>query len=557
MKARTITTTVLVVALSLTGCGGDEGGADPVDETESTDSTGPVTELPAATLVLQEPISEGEWEQLKGQNEALGELVTKGLEDGYKNLAASGKVQDSEDRTVTWGVLAKDGEDAAERVVLVGCDAAGSCVGARADVKDGKASFTDAKGGSVDAPMTVAPAMVKNLEGADLDGKTTLPAALTADEVPVVDLSKRRFILANAFGDVFGVTMSDTVALAKSSGAFSEVADHQYAGRSVLVDAIRNSAPFDALVWVGASVRQEVGTAHKTIGMTVNRGIYGDETFTSQEIKKLLETTPFGGPGLVVLVGGQSWGDESGQEQKNLSLFRELADPENQHRVVVGFNGNGKAEDLLDAAHAFLQSFFGGATLEAAVAATNTLLSDRGSAVRMVSNRDDSIASEVTFLGDLGAFWGEAGAPKEVRSNHFVTTNLICFPKNGDAYQEGDKHANFFVDANFDGPVFTGERKNEDVGLDVKVEGIMSGTTPGSRVFLKISGDLKLTIKGISVWGIGTVQDKSDKDNPGRIFYDGDALATTYTNDVGDECELKAPKLSGATSQPSWMNLPQ
>jgi len=85
----------------------------------------------------------------------------------------------------------------------------------------------------------------------------------------------------------------------------------------------------------------------------------------------------------------------------------------------------------------------------------------------------------------------------------------------------------------------------------------MLGNQPGDYVYLRFSGNLKPSVSDISVIGAGIILDKFDEDNPTRIFFNGDADASDYINDKGETCKLKTPKLSGATSQPSWMQFPK
>lgn len=545
---------IAVACLAAAACGDDGGGGGSGGATGGTGSTGGQTELLEHSVTLQGTVDSLKWDQVVAEDEQLGALSTQANADGYTELSSAGRVEHDGQGSVDWAVLAEPGADPAKERILLRMCLAGECTSASAQVSGGKAAFTNSAGQSVDAVFMANPGLVKDLPSQDHDSPTKLAAALTADEVPQVDLGKRRFILANAFGDVFGVTLSDLVGLANSSGAFTEVRDHPYVGAEVLVDAFQRSSPFDVVVWAGATVREKVGGAHKTIGMTVNRGIYGDATFKASTVKELLASSPFGGPGLVLLIGEETRGDGSSEEDKNLSLFKELSNAE-LGRVVVGFRGRAGLANVLEASRLFLTSFFGGATLAAALAEANTFLEGKGTEARMISSRE-SAADTITFVTDVAGIWEGGESPKEVRSNHYLNIANKCFTPSGEAYAEDEGHANFFVDVDFDGPFFSGSKVNADVGLDVHVEGILMGTEPGARIYVRFWGDLKLSVKDISVWGSGELVDEHNPDKPSRIFYKGQALATDYTNDKGDNCVLLAPSLTGSTSQPSWMDLP-
>ncbi len=547
---------VMVVAAGSVACGGG-GSTGGSGSSGDGGTTGTPVDLPGGTLVSQETISVGDWEQRLATDEELGTAVTQAGEKDYTELVVAGEAKDDADNTATWAVFAKPGvTPAEERVIVRFCDGQASCRSGRIlRTTTGEASF-ERTDGTTDELLKVAPVMIKDLQGKDHEGKTVLAAALTADEVPEVDLKTRRFIIANAFGAAYGVTLGDWVKAAEDSGAFSQIDSHRYVDAATLDEAFRNSSPFDVLIWVGASVREAISGNHKTIGMTTNRAIYGDQTYPASRVKDLLKSSPFGGPGLVMLVGEETKGDGSSEEDEPLSLFRELTDHE-LGRLVVGVRGRAGTANVLDASYAFLGAYFGGSSVTDSLGAANLLLEERESSATLVSSLGAS-ADETFFVGSLDSLWDGADPPTEVRSNHFLNIANKCYdpasPEN--VYSEDEGHANFFVDVDFAGPFFSGSRVSEDVGLDVAVEGVLLGLTPGSRVYLKFSGDLKPSMKNISVWGTGKLTDDTNKDKPNRIHYEGTALTTDYTNDKGDTCVLLSPTLTGSTSQPSWMDLP-
>ena len=108
----------------------------------------------------------------------------------------------------------------------------------------------------------------------------------------------------------------------------------------------------------------------------------------------------------------------------------------------------------------------------------------------------------------------------------------------------------------FDGPFFQGSRVSAEVELDVSVQGVVTGTSAGDHVYLWIEGDLKKSVQMISVYGTGTIIDKTDADAPMRIFFDGEATSGPYYNEEQHTCYLISPTFSGTTSQPSSMDLP-
>ncbi|MFT7621849.1 MAG: hypothetical protein ACI9WU_001014 [Myxococcota bacterium] len=538
---------VILLAICLAGCGSDTSSSDGGSSSTTGEGTGGgAIELPENVLDEQLSISISDWDSVVAQDQDLQQAMTEAAADGYPDVIAAGRIKDTSDNIAYWAVLSK-ASDGKERIIVRVCDAESAC---QAGVVTAAGEW--AAGG---IPLMVAPAMVKDLTDADHEGISNVSAALSVDEVPVVDLRKRRFVLANAFGPAFGVNLSGWKSMAQGTGAFTDVQHSDYVRASVVEDALKAASPFDVMVWVGASVREELGPNHKTIGMTVNRGIYGDETFTASRARDAIKASPFGGPGLIVLVGEETRGDGSSQQDKNLSLFKELSDAESG-RIIVAIQGRPGPAKALEASEAFLVAYMtNAASLGEAVATANLILEGTGG--ELVSSRA-SIADTTFFVSSLsGPFEGDS--PKAVRSTHFINIANTCFPdinNPSDFYKENEGHASFFADVDFDGPFFSGGRVAPEVNLDVTIEGVLLGTEAGDRLYVRISGDLKPSMRGITVWGAGVLQDEFDKDNPGRIFYNGSALTTDYTNDKGDTCVLLSPTLTGATSQNSWLNLP-
>jgi hypothetical protein len=376
-------------------------------------------------------------------------------------------------------------------------------------------------------------------------------------DVPVVNLSRRRIVLANAFGAAQGVQLGSWESLAKSTGAFNDVVYAEYASANVLRDAIENAAPADVLIWVGASVREKLGNEYKTVGMTANRAMYGDVTVRGvDEIRQWLKDSPYGGPGLVVLVGAETHGDGGSQANNPAAIFGEFSDVDT-HRIVVAVQGGADAATILAASEACITAFLGGESLRAALDSGTAVFEAAGSTAKLVTNREGT-ADQITFPGALDAFFGDAPPKDPVRSNLYLNVANVCIDSStGDGYSEEEGQVNFFVDVTFDGPFFSGSRNWEVDGepLQAQVEGVMLGRAPGSGVYLTFTGDVKPSVKGLTIWGSGEVEDRSDIDNPNRVFFDGTVLATEYKNAKGDTCQLKSPTLSGSTSeQLSWID---
>ncbi len=548
---------LLCIGFSL-ACGGGGGGEPSPTDTDAPPAQLGTPNLPTALLTVQERLTKQWYEGCKDgrrgceNTEPLQQLITQQASKGYNEFVTAGVTEDDSDLGVKWAVYRNPTDDS-ERIFTYMCQGTTDCTSARLLLKDGVSYFLALNGDSLNRTTVGRPVLSKVLPGMDHEDFTTLHLPLTEDEEPVtVELGERKFVIANAYGDLFGLTTPILKKVAEDSGAFTKVQSIQYARPTDITGFLRGGSPLDVLVWVGASVLEDMGDGHKTIGMTVNRGGFGDETLPASAVKEAFKNSPFGGPGLVILVGEQSWGDGSGHEMDNLSLFKEFS--EGGNRTIVGFQGRGDTVHLLDAANHFANHYINGDTLGDSLAAANDVLIGHGSSATMTSNH--ATEPERLFLGRLDKFWGDLGDPQGVQTTLYVSVTNKCEGVGGTFYSEPENQANFFVNVDFEGPFFEGSRVSSDVELDVTVRGVVTGTSTGDRVYLWIEGDLKKSVKMVSLYGMGTIIEKSDEENPMRIFFDGEATAGPYYNEELHTCYLISPMFSGTTSQPSFMDLP-
>ncbi len=527
----------------LAACGG-EGGTS---EGTAADTAGPPSAIPDNVAVSQTSVSADEFEAATAGTSAVADLVAAAEADGFTTAVGWGRLETSNKHIVHWSALANSTGDTV--TVLLDCVSA-ECAAIRGTVVDGVARFTAPDGASVNAPVKVAPVLSKDLDGADHDGRTEIAGPLTVEGDPKIDLSTRELVVASAFGDVHGVSLEAFAAAAASSGGFTKVRTLPYVTEAALDAFFLHGSPADALIWIGASVREPLGTARKTVGLTVNRGIYGDATYKASSVRDHLAKHPFGGPGLVLLLGEDTRGDGSGQDDAKLSLFSELSNTSG-HRSVVGVRGRADAASILAAGEAFAAAFFGGASVADALSKGNEAL--EGTDAELVSDRLAK-PETVFFAGGLDAVLGEP-APTEGISTHVLSVNATCL----DADNKGTSESavvNAFANVTFNGAFFSGGRDFEVDGqaMRLDVSGVILGTEAGANVFVKFGGDLQPGIRGLTAYGVGTVTDRKEVTKPKRLYYEGTASATAYTNAAGHTCLLKSPELKGKTAeQVSWL----
>lgn len=526
------------------GCGGSsDGGSSDGGADGSTDGS----DFPTAEATSQTRLTEGEWDSAVNGDADVASVTEAVRADGFTTLEGAGRLETTDGHTLVWAAYAAS--SGATATVLRDC-VESKCTALRGEVVSGAAKFTTAKGEAAAAPLRVQPVMAKDLDGVDHDGKTEIAGPLTVEGDPGIDLSVRELVIASAYGDVHGVSLAAMSAAAKDSGGFTRVRAIPYATAADIDQVLQHGSPADALIWVGASVRQPMGSARKTVGMTVNRGIYGDVTYTADTVKAHLAKHPYGGPGLVVLLGADSRGDGSGQDDEKLSLFSELSDTTG-HRSVVAIRGAAGGDAVLKAGAAFSAAFFGGESMAAALTAGNAAL--QGTDAELVSDRLAKPES-IFFAAPLSGALGEKGGT-EGTSTHVLSVNATCVGKDGKGYSESNV-VNVFANVTIDGAFFSGGRDFEVDGqqLHVDVSGVILGTAEGADVFVKFGGDLQPGIKGLTAYGLGAVTSRQEATKPKRVYYDGTASATSYTNAAGDTCLLKSPELKGKTNeQVSWL----
>ncbi|MBT9559311.1 MAG: hypothetical protein IV100_24970 [Myxococcales bacterium] len=531
------------VSVSAAGCGSD-GGDSGTDGADGADGV----VVPGAEAVSQTHLSTAELDAARGANSAFDGVLDTLESDGFTTAMGAGRTESSEGKVITWAEVENTSGDARAAIGVCNADGSGECSAFIGRVASGKAVFTDAAGDTVPAPALVAPVFSKDLDGPDHDGPTEITGPLTIETDPGIDLGKRTLTIASAYGDIHGVDLSTIEAAAKASGGFTDVVVRPYARAEVLDEVFGRGSPADALIWIGAAVREPMGDARKTIGMTVNRGLYGDATYKASTVETFLEAHPFGGPGLVVLLGEDTRGDGSGQDDAKLSLFAELSDTAG-HRTVVAVRGRAAPAEILAAGDRFAESFFGGADLAAALDAGTAAFTGDATLVT-----DRNTPKDIVFLRELDGFWGGT-APTGGTSTHILVLSAVCVDDGGAGTTE-EANLNVFSEVTFDGPFFSGSRQFENGGasLSLTVSGVLLGKQPGDGLFVKFGGDLAADVSGLTLYGTGAVSDKKDAEKPNRVYYDGTASTSTYQNAAGDTCTVKTPNLSGKTNdQASWL----
>ena len=525
----------IAVGLLAASCGGDSSPGP---------ATTPGPELPAAWVTVQERIELSAFDAEAQADPALAALAA------LVTPSAAGRTEDSAGAVAHWA------EGADGRTALRVC-LAGACRHALAQ-RDGQggATWTDATGAAV-APLSLGrPSLLKDLEGFDLAGKTVVVAAalstgtsvqLHKDDLPGTDLTRRRFVALNTFGPAFGTPLTYVADAARAAGEFDDVVALDYVREADVARTLRDLDAMDVAVWLTQGVRQETqggGRAFRTVALTVNRGLLGDATFDRNAVASPLALNVGGGPGLVVLAGGNTYGDGTTPPDSG-SLWTAL---DGRGRVIVAVEGHADVSDVLRATAAFLDAWLDGETpLEAALAAGSAELASAGA--RLVSNQSDE---RISFVRHDAAIAATAPiAFSAARLSAPFTATPYCAPP-GDPKTPGlSTFTTAWSDVTFDGAVFTGHRTftSSDLTVDTTVRGVLTGFAVGDRIYLEAIGDFDKNFRAFHGFGEGVVE-RVDTDDSGKvtISFTGLAHAAEYTNERGDECVLNNPRLATTTS---------
>lgn len=531
---------LVAVALVVTaGCGG-EGDGGP-------DGGGGGPPASSATITKQQRISLDEFAALVAEDAELGAL------SDTLTLESAGVVEDSDAVTVVWA----EGADAsgATRSAVRVCTA-DKCTSAIQTLSGGQATWARADQSGATPVAVGRPPLLKDLVGQDLSGLTTISGALTQswvildkDALPVVDFATRRFVALNTFGALQSTRTSAVTTSVKASGLFDEVATIDYAREDDVAEALGALDGLDAVLWLTQSVRQEKKDGWResaTVGLTVNRGGYGETMMDRDALAAARSENVGAGPGLIFLAASNSYGDGSASQPGSGTVWSKL---DYDDRILIGVEGPVSVDQVLSAATTFFSRFLsGGATVTEAITAANGALPE-GS--RLVANAP-SASRRWTPTG-AAVLATLPFAPSKTQLITPITAVPRCAPPGQpkqDALNAPDASA--FADVTFDGLHFSGRNLTalSTYTIDTNYQGIVTGFAKGDRVLFEVWGTFNPQFQNFHAFGEGViVETEADADDgTWHVRFRGLVHAAPYTNAAGEECVMNSPQLQTKTS---------
>jgi len=524
----------------LVACGDDSGG-------EGNANWGPIA-TPDVKITVQELISLDDFQKEMAEDNDLTSAA-QGL-----TLSDAGRVENDRNATVIWGEGLSVDQSPAGAVKL--CDAQG-CQVAIQGRKDGSIFWVDSNGAATTMRPMGQPSLLKSLQGHDLSNRTTLePMAMRglgitmeADDVPAIDFEKRRFVALNTFGDLLDLNLNEVTDTVTKLGGFDSVEEIQYVREETIRDTLRVMDNLDVVMWVSQGIREARKTGenpeYRTVGLTVNRAVYGEKIVTRQEIESMWSDSVANGPGIMFLAASNSYSDGHPDQPESSSLWMKLEDTS---RILIGVRGHAATNEIIRSASMFFHAFLSGeTTLGKAIQEANAALAASGA--QLLSNQDDL---DQTYLRSYADVWNDAPfTPSSVRLTVPIVGTPQCGEGDGPKTPREEDFATAWADITFDGAYFSGNRKidSQSLKVDTHVRGVLTGFEVGDHVYIETFGDMdKAQFQDFHAFGIGVIE-KAELNDEGKfvIEFTGPAHVAEYHDEDGYNCVMVSPSLATTT----------
>ena len=541
----------------------------------ATESPGPA---PAAVVApsprtRQDFLTEADW-----QKELTASPDLKVLADAAgAPRRAAGVIEDESGRRLIWAEYAAAATTPREQVaaIFLSCKApvakaAAVCTAGKASYTATGATLTDAAGKPMETVAIGDPVMARTIVNRDRKTPTIVLAALNrgyhvdpveaAAQADVSGFGKRRLVVVSAYGPAVGVNVQPIVAAAQKSALFDTVTVMDFARRADLQAIVPTMTPHDVLVWVGAGVLETKSGVTTTVGLTLSRGVLGDEMIHLNDplalgekrlIGGLLDAPALGGPGLLVFAGSRTVNPTGG------SAALATAWQDHPVRPVVGFSGKITAKEAIAATAALLDQLGAGKTLDVAVQAGGHGMAATGTPAMLKAWKQARAAS---------GFWaGTPGGKVPVSALLSVPIKIdpVCVQSAspcdykqfsaekdaGNKVESTQLHAGtavFDCAPTFNGPWFACSGKNDATGQLFELKGLLLGTTLGEHALIYINGSASHAVQDIVVVGNATIG-KVDAGGGSTTLYIGGqsalspAAASTYVDAEGHCCVASSP----------------
>lgn len=549
-KFRWITSFLAALCL-LAGCSDDPSAGEK-----------DVAKANTAPWLVQEDLKQADWDAVVKADADLQSLAA-----GVKlTFRAAGAMEDADGAKLVWAEFAKDVDDQRADVValLQACDKDGVCQAAKGTYTAEGAEL-QATGGAISALAIGLPTLNKKLKTSNIDGGTVISAGLSRKAIIDPALSKfqvdngtwgkRRLMLLNRFGTQMGVELKTVIAAAEATGLYDEIKHIQYTRRRDVDFWLPQLNALDTVVWFAAGVVKPYGQQpYRSVGMTVSRGVVGDEIYHSATLSKHLEAPPLGGPGLVILAGGDTLTSNSAHNDV-LGNALNLG----PYRPVVGIEGRVSIAEAEAGVASLLQRLVAGDVLEVAMDTASAKLGAAKFHTAMIQEQ-----REVWKMPKASAsFWTKV--PKSAKLQLYVKVDPLCADVSGvggtcsaATLQKGKAIAadqitpildtKFNCDATFEGPYFECAVDNPTIKAKFWLKGLLTSAEKGGSVLVAAQGQSDGKVRDFAVVGAGTIENVDEGGGTTVLSFGGPAAGSTFWSQDGYCCLAKTPLLTGHAS---------
>ncbi len=531
---------------------------------------------PTALRTLQEPIPQVCtdkitvcWASEVGKNSVLAPLATAVT----LPFQAAGVIEDADSNRLVWAEFAPSADAARSEIAVVWglCKkgATGCSAGTAAYTPTG-ASIVDSKGAIVQRIGIGVPVLRKQLKFHAPDKDPTILAPLTQGfklnpalvktQFGAVQPHTRRLVVLNSYGPQVGLDAAPIAAKAKETGVFDSIEVVNFARAADAIALLPTLTPLDAVVWIGAGVQEKfTDKAEKPLGITVSRGIFGDQLVYGKSITNLLAVPPFGGPGLVVLAGSNTLAAAYFADKSTLG--EGLHEPPG--RALVGVAGAVTPAAALALTVELLGKLASGAGLATAMAAASPLL---------VSPMEKPGQEKWRFPGKNSGFWAGKPPSKSALTVQVKMDPPFCtfptqpcdpttwaagFGQNPVAATELTAgHATFScAGVQWTGPYFSCTGKDANTTADFALHGVMRGRAKGDKLWVYLDGAANAKYRQMLVVGEGTVDSLDEGGGKTTLRFKGIAAAGPYTDQDNNCCTAGSPALTTIKDEPSVLEI--
>jgi len=537
-----------------------------------SDGASPGSAVHLASRAKQEPLDAAAWGAETSADPTLAKIVS----DIGLPMQAAGFIEDSAGDRLVWAEFAANPMDSRRDVSAAFrvCTKAGVCTRGKATHTDTGVALVDASGAPVDKVAAGAPVLLKFLKFHSIDKDPTILAPLDSGHVvnPVLakfqtglgSYQQRRFVLFNAYGPQVGVDVTPIRQAAEKTGLYDSVQVIDFARRRDIDLVLPSLTPLDAVVWLGAGVQEKfTDKPYRPVGITVSRGVFGDELYHRNTLADLLATPPLGGPGFILLAGSNTLTAESLADKATLVANMHLA----PYRPVIGFQGKLTHAQAIASAAKFVTALGAGKTLAAALAAATS-----GTAGKWLTPLDKDTAATWTVPGKAAAFWQKP--PSAAALSVFVKVDPpvcwkdfdTCDPDGvvaakqqaGNQVPTGDLEAGaakFECDVTFVGPYFECAAQNTATNTNFWLKGVMRGKAVGDYFFFYLEGSPNSLYKDMAVIGEAKIDAVDLGGGTTLIKFRGNAAASPFIDKDGHCCIDGGPGLQSYQGELSSLKL--